>query len=365
MNLRAVVGFGRTDSRLAWARDLGGACAGLTGLNCRLSGARDLTGTCVGFCGTHSRVRTGYAGLGGDGTRGGDHGGTALVDVVELSAVLCGFALDLDLRGHWRSPGSAIGCYLGGLRADVDAAATSVISDAGVVVDHDGAVVDVSDVDIDAVDGAVVVEVVSAPVAAVIAVAGVAEAVVDASVEADVETPVAAAPSPAVVIPAPVAGGPEGSVVGRGAPCAWDPVVTDGTPVPVAGGPDVVGCGGDGLLVDREWGWGLVGVFNGRGFAVLIELVVGLSVLIGLVLIGRWRRGCVLVWRGRRRGSLLGYLLGLRLRAEGDGLGWGGSWGRLGIVDWGHVGVCGVGPGVVWSGGGGGGVLVAAGGSGE
>ena len=232
---------------------------------------------------------------------------------------------------HGRSAGSAIGCYFGGLRADVDAAAASVIGDAGVVVDDDGAVVDVGDVDVHAVDGAVVVEVVSVPVAAVIAVSGVAEAVVDASVEADVEAPVAAAPALAVVVQAPVAGGPEGSVVGRGAPGAGNPVVADGGPAPVAGGPDVVGGGGDGLLVDGEWGWGLVGVFDGRGFAVLIELVVVLSVLIGLVLIGGRGRGRVLVWRGRRRGSLLGYLPGLRLGTEGDGLGWAGSWGRLGV----------------------------------
>ena len=249
------------------------------------------------------------------------------------------------------------------MRADVDAAAASVIGDASVVVDDDGAVVDVSDVDVHPVDGAVVVEVVSVPVAAVVAVAGVAEAVVDASVEADVEAPVAAAPSPAVVIPAPVTGSPEGSIVGRGAPCAGDPVVAGRAPVPVAGSPDVVGGGGYGLLVDGEWGRGLVGVLDGWGFAVLIELVVGLSILVGLVLIGRWWSGrTVLVWRGWW--SLLGYLLGLRLGAEGYGLGWGGSWGRLGVVDGRHVDVGGVGSGI-GGGGRGGGVFVAAGGSGE
>jgi hypothetical protein len=264
--------------------------------------------------------------LGGDGTRGCDHGGTALVNVVELLTVLGGCALHLDLRGHgWRTR-TAEGCYFGGLWADVDAAAASVVGDASVVVD-DGAVVDVSDVDVHAVNGAVVVEVVSVPVAAVITVAGVAEAVIDASVEADVEAPIATAPSPAVVIPAPVTGGPEGSVVGRGAPCTGDPVVADGAPVPIPRGPDVVRGRGYGLFVDGKWGWGLVGVLDGWGFAVLIELIVGLSVLVGLVLIGwRWRRR-VLIWRRLRRGSLLGYLLGLRLGAEGDGLSWSGSWG--------------------------------------
>jgi hypothetical protein len=373
LNLRPRIGFGWTDcglsgtiyfGRASWldlrtlvglagAGYLAGACAGL---NCGLAGTIDFGRAGVG-------IGPGDAGLGCDGTRGGNHGGAALVDVVELGADLCGFALVGDLRCHGWSARAAEGCDFGGLRTDVDASAASVISDAGVVVDDYGAVVDVGDVDADAVDGAVVIEGVSVPVAAVIAVAGIAEAVVDASVEADVWAPVAAAPSPAIVIPAPVAGGPEGSVVGRGAPCSGDPVIAGGGPVPVTRGPEVVGGGGYGLVVDREWGRGLVGVFDGRGFAVLFELVVGLGVLVGLVLIGwRGRRGCVLVLRGWRQ-SLLGYLL--RLRAEGDGLvlsGSGGDW--LRVVDGGQVGVGGVGAGVI-RGGGGGGVLAAAGGSGE
>jgi hypothetical protein len=331
-----------------------------------LAGPGELGWASGGFRRASVGVGSGYAGLSGDGTRGGDHGGTALVDVVELLSVLGGCALHLDLRGHGRGARSAIGCDLGGLRADVDAAAASVIGDAGVVIDDYGAVVDVGDVYADAVDGAVVVEVVSVPVAAVIAVSGIAEAVVDASVEADVETPVAAAPSPTVVIPAPVAGGPEGSVVGWRAPCSGDPVVAGGSPVPVAGGPDVVWCGSYGLVVDGERGWGLVGIFDGRGLAVLVELVVGLSVLVGLVRSERWSGwgsgwGGVLV-RGRRQ-SLLGHLLGLGTESHGlVGSGSGGDW--LCVVNRGQVGVGGVRAGVIQSGAGGG-VLAASGGPGK
>jgi hypothetical protein len=90
--------------------------------------------------------------LGRDGTRGGYHGGAAVVDVVELGAVLGGFTLVGDLRRHGRRARAAEGGYFGGLRADVDAAAASVIGDASRVVDDDGAVVDVSDVDVHAVD---------------------------------------------------------------------------------------------------------------------------------------------------------------------------------------------------------------------
>jgi len=337
--LRAIVGFDWTD--------------------CGLDGTIDLGGSGVG-------IGPGDTWLGSDGTRGGNHRGAALVDVVELGAVLGGYALVRDLGGHGWSARATEGCDFGGLRTNVDAAAASVIGDAGAVVDDYGAVVDVGDVYADVVDGAVVVKVVSVPVAAVIAVSGIAEAVVDASVEADVETPVAAAPSPTVVIPAPVAGGPEGSVVGWGAPCSGDPVVAGGSPVPVTGGPDVVWCGSYGLVVNGERGWGLVGIFDGRGFAVLVELIVGLSVLIGLVWSegwSGWGGGGGSVWVWGRRQSLLGHLL--RLGTESYrlvGSGSGGNW--LRVVDGGQVGVGGVGAGVIQSGAGGS-VLAASGGSGK
>jgi len=297
-------------------------------------------------------VWAGDAGLRGNGPRGCDHGRTALVDVVELLTVLRGFALVLNLGGHGRNARPAHGCDLSRLRANCDSTATAVVGDASVVVDDNCAVVDVGDVDIDAVDGAVVVEVVAVPVAAVITDAGVAEAVVNAAVEADVRAPEAAMEAPAVAVPAPVAGGPEGTVVGWSTPCAGDPVVAGGSPVPVAGGPEIVGRGGDGLFVDGERWRRLVGVFDGLGLAVGVNLRESLSVLIGLILIGG--RSC-LGWSGLFR-ILLGVLLGLSLRAgcehltlNGRG---GGGCGRLwlAVVDGRHVGIGRIGAGVVGDG---------------
>jgi hypothetical protein len=270
-------------------------------------------------------------------------------------AVVGGFALVLYLRCHGRRARTAEGRYLGWLRTDGDAAAPSVIGDAGRVVDDDGAVVDVGDVDVDAVDGAVVVEVVSVPVAAVIAETGVTEAVVDASVETDVEAPVATVEAPAVVVPTPVAGSPECSIVGGSAPCAGDPVVAGGGPVPVAGSPDVVRSGGYGLIVFRERRRGLVSVLNGCWLAFLVKLVKGLGVLVVLVLIGGWRR-CLnrsgLFWIllcGLLRSSLImcGKNLSPWCGCRGDG------WSRweLGVVCRCHVGISGIGAGVVGCGG--------------
>ncbi len=263
--------------------------------------------------------------------------------------------LVLNLRGHGRNTGAAIGCDLGRLWAYVDAATATVVGDAvdGRVVHDDCAVVDVRDPrDIDVVDGAVVVEVMTLPVATVIAVTGIAIAIVNSAVEADVRTPEAAMQDVAATEEAPVGGSPKCTVEGRSAPCAGNPVVADGCICPVAGGPEIVGRGGLGLLVDGKRRRGLVGLFDGlltgvylrivvvgRGVVVVVVVaIVGLSCLscgIGLIL----RRGCSL-------GSvLLSALLGLSLgtNAEDPVLGsrcwllW------LAVVDRCHVGVGGVG----------------------
>jgi hypothetical protein len=262
--------------------------------------------------------------------------------------ILRSFVLVLDLGGHGRDSWTAHGSDLGRLRSDGDPASAAVVGDASVVIDDYSAVVDVGDVGADAVNGAVVIEVVAIPVATVIANAGVAEAVVNATVEADVEAPESTVEAPAVVIPAPVTGGPEGAVVRRSAPGTGDPVVAGGAPIPVAGGPDVVWRGGFGLLVNGQWRRRLVGVFDGRGLAFFVELLGGLSVLIGLILIGRgWRSG--LLRKGLRRRILLVCLLGRwglgansENRTLSDGGGWGGG---LVIVD--HVGGGGIGARIV------------------
>jgi hypothetical protein len=353
--LRAVVWFGWPSARLS------GASFGLGGTGSWVH--------CVYWDGARD-------GLCGDGPGSRDDCGTALVDVVELLAVVCGFALGLNLCGHGRSAWAAHGCDLGRLRPCVDAASAAIVGDAGVVIDDDGAVVDVGDVDVDVVDGAVVVEVIAVPIAAVVADAGVAEAVVDATVEADVRPPEAAVEAPAVLVPAPVARGPESAVVRRSTPGAGDPVVAGRTPVPVAGGPKIVGRRGNGLVVDGE-GWGrLVGVFDGRSLALFIELLGSLGVLKGLILIGWGRSGLlgrVLLGSGLLRvlgGVGLGALLGLGLGGgcENPSLwGWGSGLLGLGVAGWRQVDIGGISAGVVGSGGvvNGAGVAVAACCSGE
>ncbi len=81
----------------------------------------------------------------GDGAGRGDHCWTALVHVVELLAVLRGFALVLKLRGHGRNARPSIGYEFGGLRSNVDAATAAVVRDAIVVVDDDRAVIHIRD----------------------------------------------------------------------------------------------------------------------------------------------------------------------------------------------------------------------------
>ena len=393
LDLRTVLGLDRSGLRLAWTSWLDlRTVRGLHGARLRLvwtsglylgtvfrldrSGLR-LAWTSWLYLRTILRLYRSVLHRGGalnarlrcDGAGGGDHGRAAFVYVVELLTVLGGCTLVLKLGRHGRDTGSAIGYQLRRLWPYVEAASAAVIGDAvvdGRVVDDDGAVVDVGDIrDIDAVDRAVVVEVVSVPVAAVIAVAGVAEAVVDATVEADVLAPEAAVEAVAATVEAPVAGGPESTVVRGSAPCAGDPVVAGGDVAPVTGSPEVVGFGGLGLLVDGQRRRRLGGVVGWLTFVSIgTELVVVLRVLSRLI------AGVGLILRGRsglfsRGGVLFGALLGRGLGAcpqDARRGSWSRSGGWLAVIDLRRVGVGRVRPGVVWGGCGVGvGSLVAAG----
>jgi hypothetical protein len=216
-------------------------------------------------------IRTGDARLCRDGTGGRNHRGTALIHVIELLTVLRRFPLILELGCHGRSSRAAEGGNLGGTGTHIEAASAAVIGDTAVIGDYDCAVVDVGDVDhVNAVDGAVVVEVVAVPITAIVAVAGVAEAVVDAAIEADMQAPVAAIESPAVVVPAPISGRPESSVVRRSAPRSWDPVITGRSPAPVTGSPEIVGCRRLRLIVFRQRRRRLIGIIDGLGLALRV-----------------------------------------------------------------------------------------------
>jgi hypothetical protein len=287
--------------------------------------------------------------VGSKGVRRCDDGRAASVCCVELRMVLGGLALVLKLGRHRWGARAVHGCEFGGLRPDGDATSAAVVGDAGVVVDDYGAVVDVGDVVyVDAVNGLVVVEAVSVPVAAVIAVAGVSEAVVDASVVADVRAPEAGMEAIAVTVEKPVAGGPKGSVVGSSDPGSGDPVIAGGGVAPVAGGPEVVGRRGGRLVIDGKLGWGLVSFecgLTGVDLSVVGWVVVA-RIVGGALLVGCGLLGCSGLGSGL--GVLFGALLTLVLEVLIQGACWSGlsrSWllglSRTGVgTDGGEIRVC-------------------------
>jgi len=83
----------------------------------------------------------------------------------------------------------------------------------------------------------------AAPVTALVAEANVAKTVVHAAIEANILAPVAAV-KPVVVMPvAPVAGRPQGTLVGSLNPHAGHPVVVALRPGPIAGRPEIIVAG--------------------------------------------------------------------------------------------------------------------------
>jgi len=194
-------------------------------------------------------------------------GWTAMIYIGKLRPVGAGNVLILDLRTHGRSmlfmpcrqlrgSGSRLDATLSAVEADTRAAAP--------VVSANGAVVDiVNHGDVDVIDGAIVVEVSAAPVAALIADAAIAIAVINAAIVADVRSPVATVKAVAVMVVAPVAGGPERALVGSLDPSAGNPVVAGGSIGPVAGGPEVVVAGSRGLVVVGQGRRRLIGVVHG------------------------------------------------------------------------------------------------------
>ena len=196
------------------------------------------------------------------------------------------------MSGHRPRLRAAHGGYLRGPRPYLDTASSAVIGDPRVVVvvDDDGAVVDVGDPGhVDPIHRAVVVQVIAVPITAMIAVARVSEAIGNTAVEAYVQAPVAAVEAIASAIEAPVAGGPERTIIGRHHPRAGNPVVADRSIAPVAGGPDVVGARGFGLLVGGQRRRGLVGLFDGLlpgiDLIVIVLIVVVLIVIVLIVLV--------------------------------------------------------------------------------
>ena len=235
---------------------------------------------------THCGGSCGDGAVSSDRTGRGDLGGFTVVGAVELLLVVRGSLCILTLLGEWGGVGLVEGSHFRGAWTYVDASIASVVAHtilnaAGVVdvVVDDGVVVGIA-ASTNVGDGAVVVEVIAAPVTSEVADADVAEAVIDTTVVADVGTPVAVVEAVAAVVVAPVGRRPESAVVGGRAPGAGHPVIAAITPRPVAGGPDVVGIGVGWLIVVGEGRWGLVGVLDGLfsgGFVGLVLVVVALD----------------------------------------------------------------------------------------
>jgi hypothetical protein len=171
-----------------------------------------------------------------------------------------------------------------------------------VVVVRDAAVIDVvHHGDVDVVDGAVVVEVASAPVTALVAVANVTKAVIDAAIVADVLAPVAGVKAVGVIPESPVAGGPERALIGSLNPCAGHPEIAVGRPGPIAGSPYITVARILWLVVDEQRRRRLVGgVFRLLSVARIVGRLVR-------ILARRGVRSAALV---RRRWALLVVLRG-------------------------------------------------------
>jgi hypothetical protein len=152
--------------------------------------------------------------------------------------------------------------------------------------------VDVSfDVDVDVVDRAVVVKVASTPITAFVPKTDIAETVVNAAIVADVPAPVAAVEAIAVMPEAPVARGPESTLVGSLDPRARNPVVAHWSKGPIAGRPDVV----------VAWILRLVVIGQGRRrLACVLCRLLSVARIIG-TLVGRLviATALVLLWRTR------------------------------------------------------------------
>ena len=201
--------------------------------------------------------------------------GTAMIRTGILSFVSGGSALILQLCLHWRSVRLVHRRQLRRPRRHTDTARATVVTHMGVVVVGDRAVIDVvHHSDVDVVDGAVVVEVASTPIAALVAVANVAKAVINPAIVANVLAPISGVIAVGIVPVSPVAGGPERALVGSLDPRAGHPEITVRRPGPIAGSPDVAVAGILWLVVDEQRRRRLVsGIFRLLTVARIIRLV--------------------------------------------------------------------------------------------
>ncbi len=182
----------------------------------------------------------------------------AVIERGELRAIVAGFVAMLHLIAGRVEVAIMIGELFFTIRTSIDAATAAIEADAvpvSIEAVIDAAVVKVADyVYVDAIDGAVVEELATAPFAAEETDARITETVVDAAVEADMASPIAAMPDVNAVTPAPIAGRPEQAGFRSHYPCSRNPIVAVIAIGPVAGRPDIAGPGAERLFVNGKSG---------------------------------------------------------------------------------------------------------------
>ena len=217
-----------------------------------------------------------------DGLRRCKFGWTPVIDGGELLAVLCCCLLMLQLRGHGRN---ALLTQCGVFRRQWLASDASRPVVAGTV--HRG-VVDVTVINVNVgyvhvVDGAVIVETISAPIPALIADTAVAESVVNAAVIADILAPEAVVELIQAGGKSPISRRPQEAHLRWHRPYAGHPEVALRSVAPISGRPQIAVAGDWRLRIFRHWWRGLLCLKH--RLAVAGILVAGVVVVIGIVLV--------------------------------------------------------------------------------
>jgi len=204
----------------------------------------------------------------------------AMICAVKLRSVSRSSRSYLCLRSNRSNMRLAHGNHLSRTRPNIDAALSTVVADtilnatpiSHVVVNHRAAV-NVATTEVNVRNGAVVVEVVTVPVAAKIAGSDVTEAIINTAIKADMKAPVSMVKPIATAIVTPVRRCPQSAIVRRRAPNTRNPVVAAVTPAPVTGRPDVVRFGSRRLIIIRQRRRWLSGVIRNVLCVVLIGIV--------------------------------------------------------------------------------------------
>ena len=228
---------------------------------------------------------------------------TPVIDRGKLLAVLCCRLLVLHLRGHRRN---ALLTQCGPFRrqwlaSDASRAVVAGTVHRGIV---DAAVIHVNVGDVHTVDRTVIVEAISAPVAALIAHPAVAEAIVDAAVVADILAPETVVEAIHACGESPISRRPQEAHLRWHRPYAGHPEVALRSVAPISGRPQIAIAGDRRLRIFRQRWRRLLCLKHGLAVAGILVVAVGLVIGVVLILCNLLHRGG---WRSllRRRGLLI------------------------------------------------------------